>query len=169
VRELFMGLFDIFKKKEKTVVTIYSPMNGKVIELKEVPDEAFAQKMVGDGCAIEPDKGIICSPIDGQLMNIFPTNHAIIFETIDGLEMIVHFGIDTVKLDGKGFQKLREPGPIKIGDEIVKYDLDDIKDGVPSTRSPIIINNMEKVDKIEVLSLGKIVKIGEPIMKVTLK
>ena len=164
-----MGLFDIFKKKEKAVVTIYSPMNGKVIELKEVPDEAFAQKMVGDGCAIEPDKGIICSPIDGQLMNIFPTNHAIIFETIDGLEMIVHFGIDTVKLDGKGFQKLREPGPIKIGDEIVKYDLDDIKDGVPSTRSPIIINNMEKVEKIEILSLGKIVKIGEPIMKVTLK
>ncbi|CAN2325612.1 Phosphotransferase system IIA component [Fusobacterium sp. oral taxon C10] len=164
-----MGLFDIFKKKEKTIVTIYSPMNGKVIELKEVPDEAFAQKMVGDGCAIEPDKGIICSPIDGQLMNIFPTNHAIIFETIDGLEMIVHFGIDTVKLDGKGFQKLREPGPIKIGDEIVKYNLDDIKDGVPSTRSPIIINNMEKVEKIEVLSLGKVIKIGEPIMKITLK
>ena len=164
-----MGLFDIFKKKEKTIVTIYSPMNGKVIELKEVPDEAFAQKMVGDGCAIEPDRGIICSPIDGQLMNIFPTNHAIIFETIDGLEMIIHFGIDTVKLDGKGFQKLREPGPIKIGDEIVKYNLDDIKDGVPSTRSPIIINNMEKVEKIEVLSLGKLVKIGEPIMKVTLK
>ena len=164
-----MGLFDIFKKKEKTIVTIYSPMNGKVIELKEVPDEAFAQKMVGDGCAIEPDKGVICSPIEGQLMNIFPTNHAIIFETIDGLEMIVHFGIDTVKLDGKGFQKLREPGPIKVGDEIVKYNLDEIKDGVPSTRSPIIINNMEKVEKIEVLSLSKIVKIGEPIMKVTLK
>ena len=164
-----MGLFDIFKKKEKTVVTIYSPMNGKVIELKEVPDEAFAQKMVGDGCAIEPDKGSICSPIEGQLMNIFPTNHAIIFETIDGLEMIVHFGIDTVKLDGKGFQKLREPGPIKVGDEIVKYNLDEIKDNVPSTRSPIIINNMEKVEKIEVLSLGKLVKIGEPIMKVTLK
>ena len=164
-----MGLFDIFKKKEKTMVTIYSPINGKVIELKEVPDEAFAQKMVGDGCAIEPDKGSICSPIEGQLMNIFPTNHAIIFETIDGLEMIVHFGIDTVKLEGKGFQKLREPGPIKVGDEIVKYNLDEIKDNVPSTRSPIIINNMEKVEKIEVLSLGKIVKIGEPIMKVTLK
>ena len=164
-----MGLFDIFKKKEKTIVTIYSPINGKVIELKEVPDEAFAQKMVGDGCAIEPDKGSICSPIEGQLMNIFPTNHAIIFETIDGLEMIVHFGIDTVKLDGKGFQKLREPGPIKVGDEIVKYNIDEIKDNVLSTRSPIIINNMEKVEKIEVLSLGKIVKIGEPIMKVTLK
>ena len=83
--------------------------------------------------------------------------------------MIVHFGIDTVKLDGKGFQKLREAGTIKIGDEIIKYDLDQISSGVPSTRSPIIINNMEKVEKIEVLSLSKIVKIGEPIMKVTLK
>lgn len=164
-----MGLFDIFKKKEKTIVTIYSPINGKVIELEEVPDEAFAQKMVGDGCAIEPDKGTICSPIEGQLMNIFPTNHAIIFETIDGLEMIVHFGIDTVKLEGKGFKKLREPGPIKVGEEIVKYNLDDIVGNVPSTRSPIIINNMEKVEKIEVLSLGKFVKIGEPIMKVILK
>ena len=102
-------------------------------------------------------------------MNIFPTNHALIFETVDGLEMIVHFGIDTVKLDGKGFQKLREAGTIKIGDEIIKYDLDQISSGVPSTRSPIIINNMEKVEKIEVLSLSKIVKIGEPIMKVTLK
>lgn len=164
-----MGLFDIFKKKEKTIVTIYSPINGKVIELEEVPDEAFAQKMVGDGCAIEPDKGTICSPIEGQLMNIFPTNHAIIFETIDGLEMIVHFGIDTVKLEGKGFKKLREPGPIKVGEEIVKYNLDDIVGNVPSTRSPIIINNMEKVEKIEILSLGKFVKIGEPIMKVILK
>ena len=163
-----MGLFDIFKKKEKIIVTIYSPINGKVIELKEVPDEAFAQKMVGDGCAIEPDKGSICSPIEGQLMNIFPTNHAIIFETIDGLEMIVHFGIDTVKLDGKGFQKLREPGPIKVGDEIVKYNLDEIKDNVPSTRSPIIINNMEKVEKIEKLkfTIWKIIlKVYEPLKK----
>ena len=91
-----MGLFDMFKKKE-TVVTIYAPINGKVIDLSEVPDEAFAKKMVGDGCAMEPDKGVICSPIEGQLMNVFPTNHAVIFETKEGLEMIVHFGIDTVK------------------------------------------------------------------------
>ena len=80
--------------------------------------------MVGDGCAIEPDKGSICSPIDGELRNIFPTNHAVIFESTHGLEMIVHFGIDTVKLDGLGFEKIREAGAIKVKDEIVKYDLD---------------------------------------------
>ena len=162
-----MGLFDFFKKqKESEVVIVYSPLNGKVIPLSEVPDEAFAQKMVGDGCAIEPDKGNICSPINGQLMNVFPTNHAVIFESVEGLEMIVHFGI---KLEGEGFTKLRDAGAIKQGEEIIKYDLDSISQKVPSTKSPVIINNMDRVEKIEVLSLGKIVKIGEPILKVTLK
>ena len=165
-----MGLFDFFKKqKESEVVIVYSPLNGKVIPLSEVPDEAFAQKMVGDGCAIEPDKGNICSPINGQLMNVFPTNHAVIFESVEGLEMIVHFGIDTVNLEGEGFTKLRDAGAIKQGEAIIKYDLDLISQKVPSTKSPVIINNMDKVEKIEVLSLGKIVKIGEPILKVTLK
>ncbi len=163
-----MGLFDFFKKK-KEEITIYSPINGKVILLTEVPDEAFAQRMVGDGCAIEPDKGSICSPIDGELRNIFPTNHAVIFESTHGLEMIVHFGIDTVKLDGLGFEKIREAGAIKVKDEIVKYDLDKIVGSVPSVKTPVIISNMEKVESIEILALNKQVKIGDPIMKVVLK
>ncbi len=163
-----MGLFDIFKRK-KEEITIYSPINGKVILLAEVPDEAFAQRMVGDGCAIEPQEGEICSPIDGTLMNIFPTNHAVIFESSHGLEMIVHFGIDTVKLEGDGFKKLREPGPIKVGEKIVGYDLNKISGSVPSVKTPVVINNMEKVQSIEVLNLNKCVKIGDPIMKVILK
>lgn len=165
---ILMGLFDFLKNK-KEEITIYSPVNGKVILLSEVPDEAFAQRMVGDGCAIEPEEGEICSPIEGTLMNIFPTNHAVIFESIHGLEMIVHFGIDTVKLEGKGFQKLREPGAIKIGEKIVNYNLSEIISSVPSVKTPVIINNMEKVQSIEVLNLNKTVKIGDPIMKVILK
>lgn len=166
-----MGLFNFFKKKneQSKVMTIYSPINGKVINLAEVPDEAFARKMVGDGCAIQPEAGEICSPITGKLMSIFPTNHAVIFETIEGLEMIVHFGIDTVKLEGKGFEKLRDSGDIKVGDRILKYNLDEIIKGVPSVKTPVIINNMEKVESIEVLALNKNVKIGDPIMRVTLK
>lgn len=163
-----MGLFDIFKsKKEK--VTIYSPLNGRVINLSEVPDEAFSQKMVGDGCAIDPTEGKICSPIEGQLVNIFPTNHAVIFENVNGLEMIVHFGIDTVKLEGKGFKKLRESGKIKISEEILEYNLAEISKEVPSTKTPVIINNMDKVESIEVISLNKDVKVGDPLMIVTLK
>ncbi len=164
-----MGLFDFLKKKEEKIMTVYAPIDGKVIELSEVPDEAFAKKMVGDGCAIEPNGEYISSPIDGQLMSVFPTNHATIFETNEGLEMIVHFGVDTVKLNGEGFKKLREPGSAKVGDKIIEYNLEEISKKVPSVKTPVIINNMEKVEKIEILSLNKDVKIGDPIMKVTLK
>lgn len=163
-----MGLFNFLKRK-KEEITVYSPINGKVILLAEVPDEAFAQRMVGDGCAIEPAEGEICSPVEGTLMNIFPTNHAVIFESINGLEMIVHFGIDTLKLDGEGFEKLRDTGAIRVGEPIIRYDLNKIVNEVPSVKTPVIINNMEKVQSIEVLNLNKCVKIGDPIMKVTLK
>ena len=92
-----MGLFDFLKKdKSGDWFSIYSPLNGKVIDLSEVPDEAFAQKMIGDGCAIEPVQGSIFAPVDGDV-DIFDTNHAISFEVSNGLEMIVHFGINTVQ------------------------------------------------------------------------
>lgn len=166
-----MGLFDIFKKNktENKKVTIYAPVNGKVIDLSEVPDEAFSQRMIGDGCAIEPSQGSICSPINGELANVFPTKHAIIFENKEGLELIVHFGVDTVKLNGEGFEKVREEGSTKVGDEIVKYDLELISSKAPSVKTPVLINNMDLVEKIEILALAKDVKVGDAIMEVTLK
>lgn len=166
-----MGLFDILKKNktENKKVTIYAPVNGKVIDLSEVPDEAFSQRMIGDGCAIEPSQGSICSPINGELANVFPTKHAIIFENKEGLELIVHFGVDTVKLNGEGFEKVREEGSTKVGDEIVKYDLELISSKAPSVKTPVLINNMDLVEKIEILALAKDVKIGDAIMEVTLK
>ena len=96
-----MGLFDFFKKKqvEENWIEIYSPLNGKVLDLSEVPDEAFAGKMIGDGCAIEPSEGSVHAVADAEI-DIFETNHAVSFETKDELEMIVHFGIDTVALGG---------------------------------------------------------------------
>jgi PTS system glucose-specific IIA component len=108
-----MGLFGFLKKnKEENFVEIYSPLNGKVISLSDVPDEAFAEKMIGDGCAIEPTEGAIHALADAEI-DIFETNHAVSFDLECGLEMIVHFGIDTVKLDGKGFEKLVEAGDKK--------------------------------------------------------
>lgn len=166
-----MGLLgNLFGKKEEAkVVTIYAPLNGKVIDLSEIPDPAFAEKMVGDGCGMEPAEGILCSPVNGEVANIFDTKHAVSFDSEDGLEMIVHFGIDTVKLKGEGFKTLRGEGSTKVGDKIVEYDLAYITANAPSTKTPVIINNMEEVEKIEVIALGKDVKAGDPIMKVTLK
>ncbi|RUA09934.1 MAG: PTS glucose transporter subunit IIA [Fusobacteria bacterium] len=166
-----MGLFDFLKKgkkqeQEENYIEIYSPLNGRVIDLSEVPDEAFAEKMIGDGCAIEPSEGSVFAIADAEI-DIFDTNHAVSFD-IDDLEMIVHFGIDTVKLDGKGFERLVEPGNVKKGDELVKYDLDFIKENAKSTRTPVIISNMEDVAEIKVVASGE-VKAGDLLMKVKLK
>ena len=164
-----MGLFDFFKKKDNEQwFEIYSPLNGKVINLSEVPDDAFAQKMVGDGCAIDPVAGVLCAPVDGEI-DIFETNHAVSFETPNGLEMIVHFGIDTVTLKGEGFKRVATSDTVKVGDKLVEYDLDFIKERVPSVKTPVIINNMDAIEKIEVVALGKDVKVGDLIMKVLLK
>ncbi|WP_291255161.1 PTS glucose transporter subunit IIA [Fusobacterium sp.] len=164
-----MGLFDFFKKKNSEEwFEIYSPLNGRVIDLSEVPDDAFAQKMVGDGCAIDPTSGAIYAPVNGDI-DIFETNHAVSFETPNGLEMIVHFGIDTVTLKGEGFNRVATSDSVEVGDKLVEYDLDFIKDKVPSTKTPVIINNMDAIEKIEVVAKGKDVKVGDLIMRVLLK
>ena len=164
-----MGLFDMFKKKkEEDWFDIYSPLNGKVIDLSEVPDEAFAQKMVGDGCAIDPTEGVVCAPVDGEI-DIFETNHAVSFETPNGLEMIVHFGIDTVTLKGEGFKRVAAGNQVKVGDKLVEYDLEFIKSKVPSVKTPVIINNMDMIEKIDVVAKGKDVKVGDLLMRVQLK
>lgn len=164
-----MGLFDFFKKnkKEDEWFEIYSPLNGKVIDLSEVPDPAFAEKMVGDGCAIDPAEGSIFAPVAGEL-SIFPTNHAISFETENGLEMIVHFGVDTVKLNGAGFTRTFDGDTSKVGDKLVDYDLAYLKEHAKSVKTPVIINNMDLVEALEVVAKGD-VKAGDLLMKVKVK
>lgn len=163
-----MGLFDFLKpKKEKKVVEIFSPLAGTVIGLEEVPDDAFAQKMIGDGCAIDPAPGAIYAPVDGEI-DIFETNHAVSIESPSGLEMIIHFGVDTVKLNKEGLTRVAEEGGVKKGDKLVEYDLDLIKSKAPSVKTPIIITNMDIVESIEVVAKGQ-VKPGDLLMRVTLK
>ena len=164
-----MGFFDFLKKKkDEDWFNVYSPLNGRVIDLSDVPDEAFAQRMVGDGCAMDPTEGAIYAPVDGEC-DIFETNHAVSFETPNGLEMIVHFGMDTVALKGEGFKRVYTSNEVKVGDKLVEYDLNLIKSKVPSVKTPIIINNMDAVEKIDVVAMGQEVKVGDIIMKVLLK
>lgn len=167
-----MGLFDFFKKKkevqEEKWIEIYSPLNGKVIDLSEVPDEAFAGRMIGDGCAIDPTEGSVHAIADAEI-DIFETNHAVSFETTTGLEMIVHFGIDTVALNGEGFTRIAEAGSnVTTGQELVKYDLEYIKANAKSSKTPIIINNMDEIETLEVVATGD-VKVGDLLMRVKLK
>ncbi|WP_319370497.1 PTS glucose transporter subunit IIA [uncultured Ilyobacter sp.] len=165
-----MGILGLLKKNRKNCgyVKVYSPMNGKVISLEAVPDDAFSKKMLGDGCAIDPSQGSVFAPVEGEV-DIFDTNHAITFEMENGLEMIVHLGIDTVELDGSGFDRIGEPGSlVSIGEELVRYDLDYIRKNAKSAISPVIITSMDDIESIEVLATGE-VRAGDLLMKVKMK
>lgn len=161
------GYFTQTKDKIK-VVDISSPIDGEIISLEEIPDEAFAAGVIGDGVGIIPDENssIIYAPCNSELSSIFDTLHAISIE-VQELELIIHFGIDTVNLRGKGFTKLKDGEKIKKGEKLIKYDLNYIKANAKSICTPVVIANMEKVDRIEKKS-GK-VKAGDLLMRVYLK
>ena len=127
-----MGLFNLFKGKDDKKDfdgKIFAPLSGRILPVEEVPDAVFAEKMVGDGVAIEPSGGdLILAPIDGKVEKIFDTNHAFSIVTESGIELFVHFGIDTVQLEGKGFERLIEEGKtVKRGTPIIKYDYEFLK------------------------------------------
>lgn len=124
---------------------VYSPMQGRLVSLDKVPDPVFAQKMVGDGIAIIPNASKILAPVSGKVTSIFPTKHAIGIESEDGLEILIHIGIDTVNLKGEHFIAHVEQGDaITIGDVLLEVDFEAIKEaGYPIITPIIIINNGE--------------------------
>ena len=145
-----MGLFDFLKKNKEEKVQVFegkilAPVSGRILPIEEVPDEVFAQKMVGDGVAIEPvASGVMVAPAAGRLEKIFETNHAFSIVTPAGIEIFVHFGMDTVKLEGQGFERLVNEGDIvEAGTPLIKYDYEFLKDNASSIITPVIISNYE--------------------------
>ncbi|WP_343192212.1 PTS glucose transporter subunit IIA [Buchnera aphidicola (Formosaphis micheliae)] len=148
-----MGLFsNFFKKKndESKIINIVSPISGKIIKIEKVPDKVFSKKIVGDGVAIEPTGHEILSPINGTIETIFKTLHAFSILSCDGIELLVHFGIDTINLKGKGFiQIAKESQTVKMGDKIILLDLPFLKKHSKSIITPIVISNVEKIKSIK--------------------
>jgi len=106
-----------------TKIDVLAPLDGKVVELENVPDEVFAQKMAGDGVAIDPSGEVAVAPISGTLAVLFPGGHAFGISTEDGVELIVHIGLDTVELKGQGFQNIATQGQaVQAGTPIVRFD-----------------------------------------------
>lgn len=145
--------------------TIKTPFNGKIVDITEVKDQAFSNKLIGDGFAVIPENNIAVAPCDGKITTIFPTNHALGITTKDGLEVLLHIGIDTVELKGEGFKRLIEVGSkVKKGQEVIEIDLEYLKrSGVDSTTS-VVITNMDKVESLE-----KHLDNAEKVLKVRVK
>ncbi len=127
---------------KRKVREIYSPVDGETLSLDKVDDEVFSKGLVGDGVAIIPISDIFKSPIDGVITKIFSTNHAFTIKSDKDLTVMVHIGLETVYLDGKGFERLAKEGDeVKVGDAIIKVDLNYIKKHAKDTITPIIISD----------------------------
>ena len=131
---------------------ILSPANGDLLDLSEVPDDVFSQKLMGEGFAVESADGDIYAPVSGEIGMIFPTKHAIIIATEDGIEVLIHMGIDTVKMDGRGFELFCEMGQkVKAGDKLAHMDKAVFQaEGYP-TVTPVIFTNLDASKKIDIV------------------
>ncbi|BBQ68809.1 PTS N-acetyl glucosamine transporter subunit IIABC [Klebsiella quasipneumoniae] len=151
----------------KTVESLVSPITGDVVALEQVPDEAFASKAVGDGIAVKPTSNIVVAPAAGTVVKIFNTNHAFCLETNNGAEIVVHMGIDTVALEGKGFKRLVEEGTdVKAGEPILEMDLDFLNANVRSMISPVVCSNSDDYSALVILASGKVVAGQTPLYEI---
>ena len=155
-------------KEQKVVdtITVCSPMSGLAADLSTAPDEAFAEKMMGDGAVVTPEDPYVRAPEDGEVAFVFDTKHAIGFVTDSGVSLLIHVGIDTVKLNGEGFEALVESGQtVKKGDPMLKLDLEYLKTHAPSVTSPVLCTELEENQRIRLLTDGS-VKAGDPLFAI---
>ncbi len=140
-------MLNIFKKKKSEEIHIYAPIKGEAIQLDQVPDPVFAQKMVGDGVAINPAEGVVYSPVDGEIVQIFDTKHAIGINGPGGIEILIHVGLDTVNLKGEGFTAHVKSGDkVKRGQKLLEFDLEVIRAKAKGTVTPVLITNPDKFE-----------------------
>ncbi len=132
-------------------ITVYSPLKGRVIPLSEVKDEAFASGILGQGAAIVPEEGVLYAPADGTISAFFPTGHAVGMSTDEGLELLLHVGMDTVQLEGKGFKPLVQAGDrVKRGQKLLEFDIDLIKNAGYSTVTPVLVANYQNFGGVNI-------------------
>ena len=154
-------------KEEVKDEILGSPVNGKVVPLSQVSDQTFASEMLGTTVAIEPSDGKIVAPCDGEVINIFETGHAVCLTTQAGGELLIHIGVDTVKLDGKGFtKKVSDGAKVHAGDVLIEADLDTIKAaGYPAT-TMFILTNADQFGRVEKAEPGEVSE-GSRIMEIS--
>ncbi len=146
--------------------TVYSPLNGKIIPLSEVEDEAFSSGTLGQGLAVVPTEGKLYAPVDGEITAFFPTGHAIGILSDKGTEILIHVGMDTVKLNGDGFvKKADQGGKVKKGDLLLEFDIEKIQAEGLSIVSPVIITNSNDYVDI-VVTDAKSINVGDTLINV---
>ena len=148
----------VLNSEKQVIATLLAPVSGEVVALDDVPDEAFASKAVGDGLAIKPSDKWVVAPIAGTLVKIFNTNHAFCLETDNGVEIVVHMGLDTVALEGKGFTRLVEEGAsVVAGQRVLEMDLEFLNANARSMVSPVVVSNSDDFAGLTLLAQGQVI------------
>ncbi|MFP1454166.1 PTS glucose transporter subunit IIA [Escherichia coli] len=153
------------KKDTGTIEIDIAPLSGEIVNIEDVPDVVFAEKIVGDGIAIKPTGNKMVAP-GTTIGKVFETNHAFSIESDSGVELFVHFGIDTVELKGEGFKRIAEEGQrVKVGDTVIEFDLPLLEEKAKSTLTPVVISNMDEIK--ELIKLSGSVTVGEtPVIRI---
>lgn len=163
---MFDSLKKMFEKNAKTI-SLKAVEDGRTIPMDEVNDQTFAQELLGPGIAIVPSNGTVVSPINGTIATVMDTKHAVCIQGEDGLELIVHAGLDTVELNGKYYQTYKEIGDqVKAGDVLLEFDLAEITKAGYDVTTPIVITNLGDY-KITKCLTGQQVKAGEEVIQLT--
>ena len=158
-------MFGFLKKKEnkESSYTLGSPAKGKAVPLSEVNDPTFAEEMLGKGVAVIPAEGRICAPADGKIDMVFDTLHAVSMVTDYGAEVLIHVGLDTVKMNGEGFKGHVKSGDhVKKGDLLLELDLEKVKAAGYDTITPMIVCNTPHYASVEALA-AKQVAVGDDV------
>lgn len=160
-------MLNLFKRNKP--IEILSPMTGRIIPLEEVDDKGFSEKNLGDGIAIELTDGKVIAPFDGEITSTYKANHCLVIRSEDGIELLIHIGLDTIKLKGEGFtQHVGLMDKVNKGDLILEVDLNFLQKKQKSLVSPIVITNMGKIESLE-KSQGDVQKGKSKIMAVLMK
>ncbi|MFB5661558.1 PTS glucose transporter subunit IIA [Alteribacillus sp. HJP-4] len=137
------------KKEEPKDVIIKSPATGTYVDLTEVPDPTFSEKMMGDGFAVDPSEGRVVSPVNGKVVQVFPTKHALGIKSDGGLDILIHIGLETVSMNGEGFEShVKEGDKVKAGDTLIEFSLDEVKEKAKSTLTPVVFTEAEQVESL---------------------
>lgn len=160
-------MFQFFKKKEDAKMIVASPVKGKAISITEVNDPTFSEKMLGEGAAVIPDNGNIVAPFDGEVSMLFDTLHAVSLISDQGIELLIHIGIDTVTLKGKGFTgHVKNGDKVKRGDLLISAELDTIREEGLDTVTVLVVCNTDDYADIKFAKSGNI-ESGEDLLTIT--
>lgn len=152
-----MALFDFLKKGDNKNVEFFNPVDGEVIPIEEVSDPVFSQKMMGDGFGVEPDNGKVYSPVNGKVVSVFPTKHALGLELDNGVEVLVHIGVDTVELEGGPFEiHVKEGDKVTSDTLLASVDLEGVKAAGKDNTVIIVFTNMDVIENYSLTKTGQV-------------